>query len=92
MKKSYVKPGLFAESFVMSEHIAAGCKVIPGVAEATYITSDTCAFVDGNLVVYIENTTACKEMDLGLFETVDDLIASVECYNAFSTMDTMFVS
>ena len=92
MKKSYQAPALFAETFVMCEHVAAGCKVQPGEADATYITPDSCAYIDRNIVIYTSGSEACKNMDLGLFATVEEFLETVQCYNMFSTKDSMFVS
>lgn len=96
MRKAYEKPKLYAESFVLTEHIAS-CRVDGlGTNSAIYATfkngnaDGECTFVDSNLVLFYNS-----HCDMDLFDdpsnpSVDEL--GIECYNAFSSAGTLFSS
>ena len=91
MKKPYEKPRLYAESFALTEHIAA-CAPNPDGAYASFKDGNTCTYTDANLVVFLDAGIGC---DMGLFDdpnnpNLDDI--GMMCYNAFSTADMLFSS
>lgn len=53
MKKKYVKPELYFESFELSASIAAGCKHITGHQ------MDMCAYEVGGRSVFVDNVSSC---------------------------------
>ena len=83
---------LYAESFALSEHIAA-CRVMGSdAAYATFKDAATCTFVDANLVLFTSTVIGC---DMSLFDDPDnpDLAElGLMCYNAFSSAETLFSS
>lgn len=94
MKKQYQKPIIYHESFDLCEHIASGCMVdkSKGVY-AGYINSESCAFVDGNVTIYMDPLSGvCAGMDMGLADSLEEFVASLECYNSFSGYVAPFVS
>ena len=95
MKKAYQKPVLFAETFTLSDHIASNCRIDKeNHIQADYLNKESCKFYDGSNVLYMSNAIGaiCEGMDMGMFSNVDDYLASLECYNGFTTADTTFVS
>lgn len=54
MKKTYVKPKVYFESFELSANIATGCKLISNA------TANACAVTDKDLgVTYFGDTASC---------------------------------
>lgn len=54
MKKTYVKPKVYFESFELSANIATGCKLISNAAQ------NVCAVTDNDLgVTYFSDTASC---------------------------------
>ena len=55
MKKAYVKPAIFFESFTLSTNIAGDCEMINGGP-----TKGTCAYeASGGIYVFTDKVTAC---------------------------------
>ena len=96
MKKPYTKPAIYVESFSLCEHIASNCTVIADTVDANYLDKTSCKFMDrsedgGVLVIYM-NSEICSGMDLGLYDSPEAYAASIQCYNSFSNMGSMFAS
>lgn len=95
MRKTYNKPVLYAESFELLEHIAS-CRVDGlGTDSKVYATfkdgsaTGDCTFVDANITLFYNNNC-----DLDLFDDGDYDVShlGLDCYNAFSTPNTLFSS
>lgn len=97
MRKAYVKPALFAETFQMVEHIAAGCDM-----EGSYFTANqnngfVCSVDDGSgLALFLDNNTACSGQAFDSNdENLDLLVGTITdgiCYTIFKDDKTMFSS
>lgn len=65
MKKTYAKPVLIAESFLMVEHIASGCIGAYSQVGNTHIhhNGSSCQYVDMDGSTYFTlNTNACEDV------------------------------
>ena len=90
MKKEYVKPVLFAESFSLSEHIASCVNI------ASFGAQENCRFDDQNGWVIFMTQDVCGEgpeyfTNQGLtpsIENVKDL--GVECFNSFQDLNSVY--
>ena len=97
MKKAYRKPALYAESFVLAEHISAGC---------AYVTNfgNTCPIDEAGVVFFTSaQGSGCNEdaINMMTFNGIDPATASVEdiiqkinptCYNSFADFTALFTS
>ncbi len=95
MKKDYQKPALYAESFVLAEHISSGCKV-------------DSHWGSGNGPTFNENTTTCTySLNYGDWQVFGGTLVScgtpafddswddtdLQCYDAFQDgTGSMFAS
>lgn len=59
MKKPYVKPMLFAESFELVEHIAGDCRVNDNFEGAKFHNSGECRYDDGNISLFLSADHLC---------------------------------
>lgn len=99
MKKTYQKPMLIAESFVLFEHISNGCLIdkANGV-QASYLDNTNCAYWDNDIAIYTNNVVACKTsmdewIDPAMGMKPDDPSTwGAACYNAFGSFSHPFVS
>ena len=90
---------LFAEDFQLCEHISSGSCYTNEAAHvvATYASSTSCLYYDGDLPIftYGGNCTAEMELwrddDLGI-DPSDITSFKAKCYNAFSDFNNAFVS
>lgn len=55
MKKTYVKPEVYFESFELSANIATGCSTIT----KTLNEDQQCAYHDGFEVIFLEKNSGC---------------------------------
>ena len=96
MKKAYVKPVLYAESFQLVEHISQGCGLV------SHFTGD-CSFSDGDLTMFAtENTCSADAVLLwqGVFgenyssgATHADLDKlGMYCYNSYADVGLIHTS
>lgn len=101
MKKTYIKPRVYAESFELMEHVAGNCIVDDGFAGAHHRNSSDCRYTDGNLALFYSSGNGC-DMDLFSGFTSDEIASMVtrnsvtelgiECYNGFLTTSSLFAS
>ena len=96
MKKPYVKPFVYAESYALMEHVALNCVVNDDFQGAKHRNANDCAYVDDNLALFVNDSKGC---DTGLFSfaglepSVENLPAiGVECYNSFLITGNLFAS
>ena len=88
MKKVYIKPKLYAETFSLAEHIAGVCVIDKDNGIYATFSADnartggSCTFVDSNIAVFANGYC---------LDTLEEL-GEVDCYNAFSNNDSMFSS
>ena len=78
MKKTYVKPALAVESFVLSQSIAMGCGAPgggPGEGKPGFASRDTCGWTVGDWTLWIDSVRNC-EIPTGENDPVYGL-----CYN-----------
>lgn len=54
MKREYVKPTIYFESFVLSTNIASDCAKKTGIP-----TNGTCGLDMGGYVIFVESNTGC---------------------------------
>ena len=82
MKKAYSKPGIYAESFELVEHIASICAGAVGAAITTR-DFESCAFIPEGYAeedaVFTGDTAACKDKYTG---SVDNYF--IECYEIYN--------
>ena len=91
MKKEYVKPSLFAESFSMLEHIA-NCTIGDGY-EATLRSGsgeNPCSYTDNGITLYLSEVTCAGSYNARQYGSWEDYVKFLEaglatCYNAFAT-------
>lgn len=97
MKKQYAKPMLYAESFVLAEHISAGC---------AYITNfgNQCPINEAGVIFFTSPDVGCNPDGISMIEfeygegsaanaTVEQLIAmNIQCYNSFADFTQLFTS
>ena len=95
MKKTYVKPVLYKESFQLMEHIAGNCIVNDGFAGAHHRRIDDCAYTDGNLALFYDAGNGC-DMSIypdGVTPGEGALVElNVACYNNFLIVSHLFAS
>ena len=94
MKKAYVKPALYAESFALAEHISAGCGYVANFGNGCPIT------VEG--ITYFTSEISCSPKAVAIFEannidpnsaTVETLMGmNIQCYNSFVDFNMLFTS
>lgn len=88
MKKPYVKPAVYAESFALMEHVAGGCIVPDNFAGAQHRNTD-CGYDIGGIVLFTKQTTDCLEgAELFEYAGVEPgmdaaELLNLECYNSF---------
>ncbi|MBQ3261543.1 MAG: hypothetical protein IJH52_00050 [Oscillospiraceae bacterium] len=89
MKKPYMKPKLFAETFRMAEHVASNCAIGSG-ATVTFGHGSHCNYHDGNILLFYSSTSDCAGMDYDKEayteqEFLEEFLseAHMGCYNAF---------
>lgn len=97
MKKAYRKPALYAESFVLAEHISAGC---------AYVTNfgNQCPIHEAGVVFFTSGNAECAASADGqsmitfagldpATVTVEQLIGmNIQCYNSFADFSQLFTS
>ena len=97
MKRTYIKPMLYAEAFALAEHIAGGC---------AYVTNfgNTCPISEAGVVFFTNAENSCCNEDainMMTFNDIDPATASVEdiiqkinptCYNSFADFTALFTS
>lgn len=78
MKKTYIKPALFAESFQLLEHITSGCESALGYAHAhmTLSVDNPCAFEFDGETLFTNYIEACR-----MIRDEEDVGAGIYCYN-----------
>lgn len=96
MKKAYVKPELYAESFTMVEHVASGCGAASGEQGVTvnYSSADSCGIVVNgtSTVIFNEQATGSKCHDwIDPFTNLQIIDERMFCYNTFD-VGAMFSS
>ena len=96
MRKAYTKPALFAEAFILSEHISTGCafetnsnasvgtKPLHGKEECAY------QFDNGDMMVFNSSITQCEKPAYADQWTDSDL--DFGCYTAFLSLEALFSS
>ena len=98
MKKEYSKPTLYAELFLLAEHISAGC-VQTGLYTPNHSNAWVCSVTDGGgTTLFMEGQERCSveggnQLNPEL-EGVDEIIAALlggQCYNTV-TSGPMFSS
>ena len=95
MKKTYVKPALYAEQFSISEHIAS-CQAVVS------FTEQTCAAFDKNGLKLFATQEACgaeavnkwtfMEVPEGQWDYAHVGELGLDCYNAFYDPSSFFTS
>ena len=96
MKKAYVKPALYAESFALAEHIAGGC---------AYVTNfgNQCPISEAGVIFFTNaQGSGCNDDAISMFTFagVDPANASItdlqgmniQCYNSFADFSQLFTS
>ena len=91
MKRDYVKPFLYIETFELLEHIAK-CNANPSVTNVTYRGPEACAYQDGGLNLFYNGVQGCEmneeNIDTEVFGNFEEFERSFVddggCYNAFS--------
>ena len=92
MKRTYIKPALYAESFELAEHISS-CVVAPGNT-VTYRDGASCSYTEGGLSLFDSGVSGCTggyyegEND-PMYGSFEDFLSTMSgeiggCYNAFS--------
>lgn len=95
MRKEYSKPALFAESFMMTEHISGAC-VDSGAQNQRHLQTrfkngGDCAYSiydsDGNIfkTFFLDDNTQCVEHVLDDTDPMDCYQVSVSVFNPFSS-------
>ena len=96
MKKEYRKPFLYAESYELAEHIAGDCAVNDDFQGAQHRAPKDCAYVDSNLVLYLDPAKNCETFwftNAGLEPSVENLpLIGIKCYNSFLITGNLFAS
>lgn len=80
MKKTYVKPEISFESFLMSTHIAGDCEAKPN----NQSNFDSCGMVFAPYVVFGSDLTGCKEVsssNLQAFPVEPNTAYNTICYH-----------
>ena len=89
MKKQYSKPGIFIESFNISQNISVGCKSVPGGTSLGHVNTgskDSCGWQSGNMSWWLQGNIKCR-IPLGENEEIEGV-----CYNNPSGGNTIFSS
>ena len=92
MKKTYMKPEVYVESFQMVDHIAAGCVMdISDTGELSgiphYLRIESCSMgYNEDAIQFFTSTTINNVCQIITDES------SVECYNSFNDPEKMFSS
>ena len=95
MKKVYAKPKLYAESFQLTEHMAAGCGYQTNFGNG-------CPIEEGG-VTFFANETSCSDDAVMLWlaakvdneaeRSIENLsLLNVKCYNAIVDFNQLFNS
>lgn len=78
MKKTYVKPALMVESFVLNQNIAASCSGVPGGGDnmgmPAHSDKGSCGWNIGGVILWVEASTC--NMQVG-----EDTETVIGCYN-----------
>ena len=94
MKKAYQKPVLYAEAYMLADHISQSC---------AYQTNfgNQCPITDAG-VTFFTTPEACSEDGVSMFEfaginpaeaTIEDLIGmNIQCYNSLTDFHQLFTS
>lgn len=78
MKKKYMKPAVYMETFNLSQSIAAGCGAPAGggsLGKPAHWSKETCGWDMGNFILWVADTVNCNE-GIGTDENVNGV-----CYN-----------
>ena len=82
MKKTYVKPEVYFESFELSANIASGCAFIT----KTHAEVSNCSYNDGVDVIFMSTTHGC------VTEVVDGNNGGKICYHVSADEKRLFTS
>lgn len=83
MKKPYVKPEVYFESFELSTSIATGCSAGYNHSNTTFGDANHCYLIYGTDNVFLETTTGC---------TLTDSDENLFCYHVPAANDKIFSS
>lgn len=89
MKKQYSKPGIFIESFNISQNISVGCASVPGgssIGHPNHWDKKSCGWQSGSLSWWLQGNINCK-IPLGENEKINGM-----CYNNPGNGNTIFSS
>lgn len=67
MKKTYVKPALAVESFVLSQSIAAGCGAAGSgweLGRPNQSSINACGWKVDGIIVWLDSTSVCTDIQL----------------------------
>ncbi len=103
MKKTYVKPAVYAESFELVEHIAGDCVVNDGFAGAHHRNASDCSYSDDKLTLFVSASGCMPSLFTGAGvslpdpNSASDIVAKIkaigmECYNSFLATGKLFAS
>ena len=95
MKNVYVKPMLYAETFQLTEHMAAGCGYRTNFGNG-------CPIDEGGVTFFV-NADSCSDDAVILWvgagvddesqRTIENLsLLNIKCYNGFLTTSSLFAS
>ncbi len=87
MKKVYQKPSFYAETFQLVEHVAS-CNAGESITTVNYRDKTSCSYQDNDVIIFLDGVSNCQTTELNydhsMFDSFQDYILSLECYNAFS--------
>lgn len=94
MKRTYIKPVLYAEAFALAEHIAQACVFVTNFG-------NNCPIEEAGMT-FFNTTPSCSEDAISMMEfagvsaetaTVEQLMGmNIKCYNSFRDFNTLFTS
>ena len=68
MKKPYVKPAVYFESFELSTSIATGCDADYNHSNTNFGNADSCALILGNVNIFTSTNVSCTpKLDFSQF-------------------------